>query len=366
MSVPRRIRTGKRRDDGIRIIRADEVRYPGVEMPASANRGESADDQSQWPEGGHGGLRPARDTGLALDGRRARETRLRAAQQRQQTMVGIFAVIVLGAAALGWQYSSDRQAARRPLNTELATASQAFARTGAPAAGTPVARPAEGATLATPYFASYKSLKLRLPVSVQDLTEIGFHQASYPYARHLKTHLDDADMGDAKRNRTTDRDKSAQSNAADAYLVGETLRMWRSRPGKPDSAVDVGADPGSPVYAPVSGTVVKVKRYKLYNTYDDYEIHIRPDGHPTLDVVVIHIDDVAVTPGNRVVGGVSKLAVVRKLAKSVGSQLTSYTKNGGHHTHIQVNDATDPRYKGLKDAIDMDASQPTTPQSLVE
>jgi hypothetical protein len=36
-------------------------------------------------------------------------------------------------------------------------------------------------------------------------------------------------------------------------------------------------------------------------------------------------------------------------------QLGSYTKGGGNHVHMQVNDATDPKYKGLKGAIDPDA-----------
>jgi len=351
-----RPRTGIRRDDGVRIIRADEVRYPGVEMPVTQD--DSDDGYERWKNGGRT-LRPARDTGLALDGKRARELRQQAAQRRRQTLAGVMAVVVLGALLLGWQYSSDRQAAQHPLNTGLSAAAPPLKRTGTPAEGVPVVRAANPAVavVATPYFASYRSLKLRLPVSVADLTEVGFHQASYPYARRLKTRMPDADMTDAKHDRTTHRDKSAQSTAANAYLVGEVLRMWRARPGKPDTAVDVGANPGSAVFSPVDGTVVKVKKYKLYGTYDDYEIHIQPQGHPTLDLVMIHVDDVTAAPGDRAVAGISQLGVVRKLPRSVGPQLRSYTKNHGYHTHIQINDATDPAYKGLKDAIK--AEEPT-------
>ncbi len=113
----------------------------------------------------------------------------------------------------------------------------------------------------------------------------------------------------------------------------------------------MGADPGSYVVAPVSGTVVKVKKFDLYGKYPDYEVHVQPVGRPDLDVVLIHIDDVTVTPGDKVVAGVTQIAQVRKLAKGVGPQLRSYTKNGGHHTHIQINDTTHPKYKGLKGAI---------------
>jgi len=337
------------------------VRYPGVEMPRSLNES----SYEVWRKSGRQ-LRPARDTGLALDGRRAREARRRAAQQRQQVIAGVVAVLIVGAALVGWQYSSDKQAAKQTLRTEMATASPPVKRTGAPAEGTPVVRPVNPSAPATPYFASYKSLKLRLPVSVDDLTEVGFHQASYAYALHLKTRLDDADMTAAKHDRSTHRDKASQPTAMNAYLVGEVLRMWRDRPGKPDSAVDVGANPGSPVLSPVTGTVVKVKRYKLYGQFDDYEVHIQPDGHPGLDVVMIHLNSVTARPGDRVVGGASQLAQVRRLPKAVASQLRSYTKNHGYHTHIQVNDATDPKYKGLKDAIRVEASVPATRQPLVQ
>jgi len=206
-------------------------------------------------------------------------------------------------------------------------------------------------TVATPYFATYKQLKLRLPVSVGDLTEVGFHQASYSYALHMKTHLPYADATTAKKDRSTHRDAAAQDTSPDAELIGASLEMWRNRPGKPDSAADVGADPGSDVFAPVTGTVIKVKKFKLYGKYPDYEIHIQPAGYPTVDCVMIHLDDVTCAPGDKVVAGMSRIAAVRELDARVGPQLRSYTDNGGHHTHIQLNDTTNPEYKGLEGAI---------------
>jgi len=327
------------------------VRYPGVELPGSGAPDDVPDEYERWLAQGRT-LRPARDTGLALEGRRARETKRRAAQQRQQAIAGIAAVLVLGALALGWQYSSDRRAKAEGFTTALAeTGSPALSRTNGPSAGLPVARAATRPIEPTPIFASYRSLKLHLPVSVADLTELGFHQASYAYARRLKTKLPDADMTDAKKDRSTHRDKAEQKAGTNALLTGAVLRMWRNRPGKPDTAVDVGANPGSDVFAPLSGTVVKVKAFDLYGKYSDYEIHIQPDGYPTIDCVMIHLDDVSCAPGDRVIAGVTRIAAVRKLAKGVGPQLRSYTTNGGHHTHVQLNDSTYPRYKGLEGAI---------------
>jgi hypothetical protein len=119
---------------------------------------------------------------------------------------------------------------------------------------------------------------------------------------------------------------------------GKVIRLWRSgRSGKPETAVDVGAAPGTPVVSPVDGTVVYVRQYKLYAKYDDYEVHISPTGSPGMDVVLIHIANVCVEPGQVLEAGITKVATVRKLSKLTALQLADYTVDGGDHTHLQVN-----------------------------
>lgn len=208
----------------------------------------------------------------------------------------------------------------------------------------------------TPIIASYRELCLRLPVRLEDLTEVGFHQAAYGYATHLKTPMPPADMKAAKKRKTTDRDLTKQAAGTDAPLTGSALVMWRNRPGKPDSAIDVGAKPGSDVLAPLSGVVVKVKKYALYGKHEDYEIHIQPAGYANLDCVLIHVTDVTVRPGDSVIAGTSRIGAVRKLSDRVTHQLGHYTRDGGDHTHLQLNDATDPDYKGLDGAIEVGGS----------
>ncbi|HET6350548.1 MAG TPA: M23 family metallopeptidase [Coriobacteriia bacterium] len=214
----------------------------------------------------------------------------------------------------------------------------------------PVASPSKPVAVPTPYFAQHGSVTLRLPVSVDDLTEVGFHQAAYRYAVKLSTKLPDADSSKAKKNGGTGRNKASQSKTADAWLVGSVLRMWRGRPGKPDTAADVGAKAGSRVIAPVDGRVRLVKHYELYGKYGDYEIHIQPDGAPTLDLVMIHIDEPVVRAGDRVSSGITPIGKVRKLSDRIRHQLGHYSGDPGDHTHLQLNDATDPKYKGLDDA----------------
>jgi len=323
----------------VRRIDSSAVRYPGSAIPDPER-----EEYERWKASGRR-LQPARDTGLAVESRLARERRRRTRARNRNVAATIVAVLVLGVMIAGWRYSSDRKVAAKSGTAAAAP----ITRTGAPDPSIASIRAVNAGS--TPMFASYKSVQLRLPVSVKSLTEVGFHQAAYTYALHLTTPLPTAPTDASKKAKSTGRDKGAQETGPSATLNGSVLRMWRSRPGKPDSAVDVGADAGQPVFAPVSGTVVKVKRYSLYGKYPDYELHIQPTNHPEIDVVMIHIDDVAVKPGDAVEAGVTRIAVVRHLSHQIHHQLGDYTANGGDHVHLQLNNASDPRYKGLKDAI---------------
>ena len=119
----------------------------------------------------------------------------------------------------------------------------------------------------------------------------------------MKTPLPDAKLSQAGDHRGTGRKVSAQPTGPDAVLVGKVLRMWRPRPGRPTPPPTWAPSPGSDVFAPVTGTVVKVKKYKLYGKWDDYELHIQPDGYPELDIVMIHVKDVSCAAGRPGAGG---------------------------------------------------------------
>lgn len=348
-SARRNPRTGVRRDNGVRLIRSSDVRYPGTELPDTGEltpEVESARAMSRR-------LGPARDTGLAVEGRIARQRRQRAGAKRRNLTVALVIIAAISVAALGWRYSSDRRAAANPFaaSEKAAVAAGGHARSNSTFASENPADPDP-----TPNFAELGALKLRLPVEVKDLGEIGFHQASYTYAMHMTTTMPDAPLSSAKNKRGTGRDIASQPTGANALLVGKVVRMWRSRPGKPDSAVDVGAPPGSNVLAPVSGQVIKIKSYKLYGKYDDYEIHIRPDGRDDIDCVMIHVTDLSTTVGSRVKAGVTRVATVRKLSNVIHDQLGDYATGSGDHVHVQFNNALDPRYKGLEGALAADGS----------
>lgn len=213
---------------------------------------------------------------------------------------------------------------------------------------------AEEQFLPTPYMAESSGVKLHCAIRVDQLTEILIHNASYTYANPITTELTEATNTEVMAAHGTGRVASEQPTG-DNWLTGEFIRCFRSESvGSKMSAIDCGGPVGATVYAPVSGTVVRVKKYDLYGNadYPDYQIHIQPDGRDDIDVVLIHLTDVSVKEGDTVEGGVTPMAKVRDVYAYIGDsmQLKSYTAKGdnGNHTHIQVNDATNKEYTGLK------------------
>lgn len=207
--------------------------------------------------------------------------------------------------------------------------------------------------LPTPYMAACDGVMLHSAVRADQLTEILIHNASYSYAKALTTELKEATNVDVMAAHGTGRVADEQPTG-DAWLTGEFIRCFRSSNEGPKlSAIDCGGPVGATVYAPVTGTVVKVKEYSLYNNeaYPDVQVHIQPQGRPDLDVVLIHLSDVTVSEGDEVVGGATPIAAVRDVYAYVGEemQLKSYTAEGdnGNHTHIQVNNTKSKKYHGL-------------------
>lgn len=270
-------------------------------------------------------IQPVRRTTPESYARRTRSAK--AARRRAITLfTAALAAVALVLAATGWYRSSAERTPTTPL--------------AAPPEIVGVERAVPASAAPTPFFARYRDLHLYLPIDPQSLTAIAFHQASGETALSLDSLLPDANMNLAAENRSSERVKPGVSKAGQAVLEGEVLRMWRTnRSGPPDTAVDVGAAPGTIVLAPVTGKVTDVILYQLYGADEDHEIHIQPFGRPDLCVVLIHIDEPSVAPGDMVTGGITPIARVRLLSDKIDHQLGGYTTCGGDHVHIQINSA---------------------------
>lgn len=300
---------------------------PLLEPPPSSRRSRSAARRDAKR------LSVQRRTGVTLRSADERERRRRASRRRARIEIAVVGSAALIALVIGWRATLPA-AAPRPADTT--------AEAPASAETEQVADTRDDLAAPTPFFGSYRSLNLYLPVTVESLTEIAFHQASGKTALHVDSLLPDANMNVVAQNRGSGRTVPTET-VEPAVLTGSVLRMWRSnRRGAPDTAADIGALPGTLVYAPVTGTVLQVRPYKLYGKYDDYEIHIQPNGWKDVDVVIIHVDSPSVKAGDRVVGGITRIATVRKLSDRVTQQIAAYTKDAGDHVHLQLNQVAVP------------------------
>lgn len=288
-------------------------------------------------------LRAPRDTGLSLRSA-TRMDRRRETQDAWQTPLLVVVALILIAGITISALSTPRPVAKAT-------------PTEAPAAEAPKGPD----IIPTPTFAQVRTIQLHLPVPTDALTAMEFHQATYTRAQPMVSLIGEVGIGAANRAAKAtraalkwNRDATGSVPATtvpplatapatatmtpEGVWTGRAVRVWRQgRPGKPDTAADVGARPGTTVLSPVDGKITLVKEYMLYGKWPDYEIHISVPTWPDLDVVVLHVTDPRVYAGQPVIGGVTPIASVRKLSNLTSMQLRTITTDGGDHTHVQVN-----------------------------
>jgi len=204
----------------------------------------------------------------------------------------------------------------------------------------------------TPAFASFRGVQIHLPIAPANITVILFHPTSYKNSYPMKPLVALRSPSRAKATETAA--KRAGTRAVeptsgpvatdDGVWTGWAVQTWRAdHGGKLDSALDCGAKPGTTVIAPVSGTVMEIRPYKLYGRVDDFEFNIKPDAWSDVDVIVLHVTDPSVKIGDHILGGLTPIASVRNLtSKLTGISLGSYTSEGGNHTHVQLNKIIKP------------------------
>lgn len=201
----------------------------------------------------------------------------------------------------------------------------------------------------TRQIAAYGDVKIYSPIAQEDITGVLFHQASYDTALVMTTELPEADV----EKISVEHPVRVNNEQVDGdWVDADALHLYRTTDVTAmDTSLDVGAKAGSTVYAPVTGTVVLVKDYDLYGYVPDIEVHIQPEGHPELDLVMIHQSDTKVKKGDKVAGGVTPVSSVRDIAKDLTDiQLSFFTAEDdpGNHSHIQVNNADSPGYREEK------------------
>jgi hypothetical protein len=185
----------------------------------------------------------------------------------------------------------------------------------------------EGAPLEPEVIATVGNLQLQLPVAAEEVTAIGFHGA----------------RGDALELQPVGR----QVNE------GLLARLWRRIAGAPKhgpvwyqlgkpgtEVVDVGAMPGTDVYAPVKGTVAAISDYVIDGKAYGSRIDLRPTEAPAVIVSLTHVQpDPSLAMGSPTLAAASKLGTGVDAAAVERQALAEYARGDGNNVAIEVHPA---------------------------
>jgi hypothetical protein len=232
----------------------------------------------------------------------------RRSEQRARRLVVLGFVAVLGLVTL--------------LLSAFASAPPNFAPTQPEAARVlPTGRP-------TPQvLATVSNVRIQLPVSKTAVTKIGFHSARngaiqlHPLGRR-------ANEGLLAR---------LWHKIAGTPTGGPVWYQLHGPSGSGTHVLNVGAAPGTDVYAPVDGTVTAISGYVRNDRVYGARIDIRPTVVPSVIVSLTHLrPDPSLTVGSPVLATSSKLGTVIDIAPVERQALARHTRDGGNNVAIEV------------------------------
>lgn len=178
--------------------------------------------------------------------------------------------------------------------------------------------------------ATVSNLAVQLPVAQDAVTAIGFHASTTdalalrPLGRQINEGL---------LARLWHKISGSAKHARPWYQLG-----GGSGPGT--AVLDVGASPGTFVYAPVDGTIASISDTVLNGSRHGSRIDIRPTAVPSVIVSLTHVDpDPALTVGAPVRARTSKIGIVADVAQVERQALARHTNDAGDNVAIEVHPA---------------------------
>ncbi len=205
----------------------------------------------------------------------------------------------------------------------------AFRPDGKPAVGS--STPASATRLLPPppptglSIATYGRLHIASPVNEDVVTAIGYHGAgddALPFAPVGRQ----ANAGVVTR--VFHKLVGGGGGGISYYLIG-------GGEGASTGALDVGAAPGTDVYAPTDGTIVGLRDYILNGTKYGSVIDIQPTGEPSVVLSVSHLRaDPALTVGSMISESTSKIGTVVDLSGAERLALARHTRDAGNYVEL--------------------------------
>ena len=178
--------------------------------------------------------------------------------------------------------------------------------------------------------AVHGALRIQLPVNERNVTAIGYHGAGEdalplaPLGRQANEGL---------FSRVFHRIFGGGGGGVAYYQLG-------GGDGPSTGALNVGAAPGTDVFAPVDGTVVGLRDYVLDGKSYGSVIDIQPTDEPSVVVSVTHLRaDPALTVGAPVASRTSKIGSIVDFSDAERLALARYTQDAGNHVAITLRSA---------------------------
>jgi hypothetical protein len=175
--------------------------------------------------------------------------------------------------------------------------------------------------------ALHGSLRVELPIAQSRVTAIGYHAANDD-ALQLTPLGHQANEGALARL------------AHKLFGGGHGPFPYYQLGGGGTDVLDVGAAPGTDVYAPVDGTVIGISPFVLNGRTYGSQIDIQPAVAPSLVVTLTQLArDPALTVGTTVTASGTKIGRVIDLSGVEKQALAQYTQGTGNHVSIELHPA---------------------------
>jgi hypothetical protein len=185
--------------------------------------------------------------------------------------------------------------------------------------------PATGTPPAPAMLATVSNLRLQVPVAAEAVTGIGFHARP---GGGLELQPVGRQGNEGVLARLWRSIAGTQRDGPVWYQLGDT-------PGT--DVVDVGAVPGTDVYAPVDGSVVAISDFVIDDKAFGSRVDIRPNAAPSVIVSLTHLrPDPALVVGSPVLASTSKIGTVVDVARVERQALDEHARAAGNNVAIEV------------------------------
>ena len=175
--------------------------------------------------------------------------------------------------------------------------------------------------------ALHGTLRIQLPISQSRVTQIGYHSTS------------DGALPLSPLGRQGNEGALVRL-AHKIFGGGHGKFVYYQLNGGETDVLDVGAAPGTDVYAPVDGTVVGITPYILNQRPYGVRIDIQPTIAPSLVLSLTQLEpDPALTVGSMVAASSTKVGRVIDLSGVEKQALAHYTQDAGNHVSIEIRPA---------------------------